>query len=242
MNRAMLREVLGSAQVLLGEDWDLAGSGRSPILVRRPVGWWVQFIYHETGAGGNLVSYGGLLAKPLPASEAGDAGVSVGDAFRKARVDLRGSLSPESVAKLAVLSDELVFLREGDLHQGLEYSELRRSIWIEKGKDHRIYRGSSRHLLVMRRVLMGSRSRDDLIGDVRWVLEEGDRGLDNYGLRIPGVTNREFFGGLLANLETADRAGLNDLLLSTRKHSLEGLGIPEEMIADVDVPEPLVAW
>lgn len=148
----------------------------------------------------------------------------------------------EALAAFVRFVDANKFSVDRDLLRTLEARERKATEWQSKGRLDEMYQSNARQLLVMLRVLCGSRSREDLISDVRWVLEEELTPSARMSGGPRTAWNAEFYPELLGYLESADRAGMEQLLLTTRRENLAELGVPEEYIADVVVPEPEVSW
>ncbi|WP_440713039.1 hypothetical protein [Gordonia sp. FQ] len=146
---------------------------------------------------------------------------------------------PSALVAFAESTDLHIFAPDRNLSLIVRDSEEKYAGWLRKGQDRvaRIYRKNTRQFLVILRVLTGSKEREGLVSDVQWVLEEDlDTGRGN------GEWNARFWPELLSYLEAADRPGMEGLLLATRQQNLVDLGVPDEFVADVSVPEPIVPW
>jgi len=238
LTAAEWKQVSAAGAEILGDDWVTLGKGRKIQVWHVPVGWWAQYIYHENSSSGRFVAWGCLLAKPMSYSQTGDSGYNLSRISRVAKRDAYRSMidvhDPEALVNFGSFVETDNFTKERNLDRGLAISEEKFNGWCERGKGHPYY-GNTRQLLVMRRVLTGSRPLPDLIDDLRWVVE--DEHLANRNEK-----SAVFYPALLAALEAADRPAMEELLLDMRRENLVELGVPDEYVTDVTVPEPKVAW
>lgn len=227
---------------ILGDGWVRLGKGRKIQVWRVPVGWWAQYVYHENSSSGRFVAWGSLLAKPMQVSELGDSGHSLHSIMRTIESDedrarylaMTDAHDPQALAIFAAFAEKDTFARDRDLEARVSRDDELFRGWQERGTGHPFY-GNTRQLLVMPRVLAGSRPLPELIDDVRWIVSEDryDRG---------NSKSAEFYPALLKTLEAADRPAMEELLLQMRRENLAELGVPDEYVSDVRVPEPKVPW
>ncbi|MCK0438874.1 hypothetical protein MUG78_05185 [Gordonia alkaliphila] len=227
---------------LLGDGWTRIGKGRKLQVLRVPVGWWAQCIYYENSSIGAFVGWGSLLAKPMPNSELGDRGHS----FDSIRATLRSEADwehyrsmidvgdPVALANFARFVEEDRFAPSRDLDLRVRTAEELFRGWQERWEHHPYY-SITRQLYVMPRVLTGARPLAELVEEVRWVVEDD-------ALANGNSKSAEFYPELLTTLEEADRPAMEELLLRMRRENLAELGVPDEFISDVAVPEPKVPW
>lgn len=247
LTAAEWKQVSANGVEILGDGWVALGKGRNILVWRIPVEWWAQFVYYENTSAGRFAAWGGLLAKPMPtSSQTGDDGHSLKSIQLRLMGDwaryrtMKNARDPVALANFAQFTEVDRFSPSRELESALEESDRQFQGWQGRWDNHPYY-SNTRQLLVMLRVFSGSRSLPELIEDVRWVLDDEDIENARRNDAIPG-RSRRFYGELLETLEAADRPAMENLLLRMRSENLAELGVPDEYIADVSVPEPKVPW
>lgn len=240
-----LREVMGAAKEILGDDWiALKVPIHGQVLIPTPIEWWLPVIRYVNSSSGEYLAHHSLLAKPLQRHmELGDSGVHWNRVMIDGKKPFWRVPRPDHLADFAHYADLTNFEKQRDLHAGYLLSQQQFERWRAADRVNYIYTSNTRRLLVVKRVLIGSHELSALIADVQWVIEDDDIAEDYRIVKAPDMKlNSEFYSELLILLESADRSGVEDLFLETRRASLAALKIPASVIADVRLPEPIVPW
>ncbi|WP_144066139.1 hypothetical protein [Gordonia lacunae] len=241
------KQLAADTRDILGDPWEVAGSGRKTILVRRGIGWWQQHISYEPTTLGRFIAYSGFLGKPLAYTQIGDSGGTTSDRFpsdprqRRSR-DLH---DPQALADwiLAVASEQ--FDTVPDLNDHLTRLEEVHHRRAETPVAQQMFSSRSLQLLVMLRVICGTRSREGLLADIDDVLADPDTALRNpatFRRADGGPTYPQFFTSLRGIIAAADRPAMQQLILDTRRDNLRHYKIPESWVSGVTFPAPEHPW
>ncbi|GAB17517.1 hypothetical protein GOEFS_035_00490 [Gordonia effusa NBRC 100432] len=225
------KTMVNEAIDILGQPWEAVGSGRNLILTPGGCdGWWMSYIYLSPSSIGELIAYNAFLGRAMQAKHTGDRGADARDLqFDGPRRRASEWLNPEALAIFAQAANDQLFATNPTPAEWLAAAEESHAFWLA-ADDRSMYErmfGPGKQRLVALRVICQSRSREELVADVEWVL--ADKHIRDY----PPISTRvgegprvvDFFTELRDLLVADDRSGVEELILRTRAESLAIMSI-----------------